>query len=155
MCPFIIRNFPGNLQDRKTAIACLDRQKECRTMNILVLAHFQNDISPSCIFVHAQAKAYKRLGHTVTEISPVGWVPFLSFLRPGRKQFQKKAVGMQMHDGIPIYYPRYLSLGDFVSQKWNGYNLYRAAKKIVRRLLKTQKIDVIHAPVSYTHLFGI
>ena len=114
-------------------------------MNILVLAHFQNDISPSCIFVHAQAKAYKRLGHTVTEISPVGWVPFLSFLRPGRKQFQQKAVGMQVHDGIPIYYPRYLSLGDFVSQKWNGYNLYRAAKKIVRRLLKTQKIDVIHA----------
>lgn len=114
-------------------------------MNILVLAHFQNDSSPSCIFVHQQAIAYHQLGHNVTEISPVPRIPFISLLRPQRKELYAQHRGNQEHDGVMIYYPRQFTVGNLLSQRVNGYLMYLSVRRLVKRLNREQKIDMIHA----------
>lgn len=114
-------------------------------MNILVLAHFQNDSSPSCIFVHEQAIAYRQLGHTVTEISPIPRIPFLSVLRPQRKELYEQHRGVQEHDGVTIYYPRHFSVGNLLSQRVNGFLMYLSVKHLVKKIHRECKIDVIHA----------
>ncbi|MDD4796303.1 MAG: glycosyltransferase [Eubacteriales bacterium] len=113
-------------------------------MRIAVLAHFQNDDTPSASYVHAQARAYRALGHDVVEIAPVPYLP------PGRRWQKRRALyaqftGCRFFDGIPVYYPRMLSLSGGVSQQVNGYLMYRAVLGLVRRLHAQQPFDMLHA----------
>ncbi|MDD3242738.1 MAG: glycosyltransferase [Eubacteriales bacterium] len=110
-------------------------------MRIAVIAHFQNDENPSCIYVHAQAQAYRALGHDVVEISPVPWLPKRLF--PARRALYDRFTGRQLHDGIPVYYPRMLSLSN-LSRWLNARLLTHAAWRVVKKLHRQQPFDILH-----------
>lgn len=114
-------------------------------MRIAVLAHFQNDETPSCSYVHAQACAYRALGHDVVEIAPVPYLPLGRWLWPGRWALYAQFTGRREFDGVPVYYPRMLSFSSRVSQQVNGYLMYRSALRCLKKLHRQQPFDMLHA----------
>ena len=108
-------------------------------MNILVVAHYQNDGSPSAIFIHDQVKAYAALGHTVRVIVPVA---FGKRSYRGKKRFSAASAVI---DNIPHFFVRYLSLSHYGA---GGFNTRRAIAAIERKygtLFADFTPDVIHA----------
>lgn len=108
-------------------------------MNILVVAHYQNDGSPSAIFIHEQAKAYAALGHTVRVIVPVAI---------GKRGYQTAARlrnRCTLIDGIPHFYVRYLSLSRYGVGGFNTRSAISALKRHYSAVLADFIPDVIHA----------
>lgn len=108
-------------------------------MNILVVAHYQNDSSPTAIFIHDQVKAYVALGHRVRVIVPIplGKCGFLK-----KERFRSD---MNMVDGVEHFFVRYLSLSNYGV---GGFNTRCAIAAIARqydRLLADFVPDIIHA----------
>lgn len=106
-------------------------------MNILVIAHYQDDGSPYVSFVHEQVKAYVKLGHTVHVIAPV------VFFKP-YKYLERRLKSREL-DGAVIYYPKMISLSKYGKYNINILSGYLAIKSIINKILKTQNIDIIHA----------
>mgnify|MGYP006912485304 CR=1 FL=1 len=81
-------------------------------MRILMMIHRLADNSPYCFYVHEQAKALREQGHDVTVISCVGTMPMMKRLRPALAQTDKRTPKADVIDGIPVYFPRCLTLGN-------------------------------------------
>ena len=81
-------------------------------MRILMMIHRLADNSPYCFYVHEQAKALREQGHDVTVISCVGTMPMMKRLRPVLAQTDKRTPKADVIDGIPVYFPRCLTLGN-------------------------------------------
>ena len=64
-------------------------------MNILILAHYQDDGSPYVSFVHNQAIEFVRQGHKVTVIAPTVLGKKYKFLEKRKHH---------IIDGVSIYY---------------------------------------------------
>ncbi|MDF2544311.1 MAG: glycosyl transferase group 1 [Herbinix sp.] len=106
-------------------------------MNILVIAHYQNDGSPYVSFVHDQVLAYKELGHNVCVISPM--VYFKKYTN------SIKNVKYLNIDGIEVYYPKYFSFSKYGKYGLNNILGYRVIDKILKKKQKEFTVDVIHA----------
>lgn len=108
-------------------------------MNILVVAHYQNDGSPTAIFVHDQVKAYRALGHHVRVLSPI---PFgkTGFGSIGRFQGREEKIG-----GVPHDYLRYLSLSSWGKDWFNTPSAITALRLRIPNVLDGFRPDVIHA----------
>lgn len=104
-------------------------------MNILVIAHYQDDGSPYVSFVHDQAKEYVKAGHKVWVIAPMVL----------GKKYKEEFLGTQIVDGITVYYPRVLSFSNAGRYNLNTTCAYFVIKKIIAKLIQQEKIDVIHA----------
>lgn len=108
-------------------------------MNILVVAHYQNDSSPTAIFIHDQVKAYAALGHRVRVIVPIAL---------GKSGFFKRErfhSAVAMIDGVEHFFVRHLSLSHYGA---DGFNTRRAIAAIARqydRLFADFIPDIIHA----------
>lgn len=114
-------------------------------MRILMMIHRLADNSPYCFYVHEQAKALREQGHDVTVISCVGTMPMMKRLRPVLAQTDKRTPKADVIDGIPVYFPRCLTLGNAGEKLLGGYPMYRAALPIARKLHDEKPFDVIHA----------
>lgn len=96
-------------------------------MRVLMMIHRQADNSPYCFYVHEQAKALRAQGHDVTVISCVGVMPMMQKLRPALAETDRRTPQKDVIDGIPVYFPRCLTLGNAGEKAIGGWLLYRAA----------------------------
>lgn len=109
-------------------------------MNILVVAHYQGDGSPSAIFVHDQVRAYLVLGHRVRVLSPIaigksGW---------NGKKWSGLVQRMDI-DGASYIYMRYLSLSRYGNGWFNKASATASLRRCISCLLDGFQPDVIHA----------
>lgn len=114
-------------------------------MRILIMIHRQADNSPYCFYVHEQAKALRAQGHDVAVISCVGVMPLMERFRPALAETDKRTPRKDVIDGIPVYFPRCLTLGNAGEKAIGGYLLYRAALPIAQKLHKEKPFDIVHA----------
>lgn len=114
-------------------------------MNILVIAHFQNDCSPCACFVHDQVKALQRLGHQIRIIVPIAF---------GKKDYYGKKclpiLKKDCIDGIWYFYLRYFSLSKYGRRKFNCKNAILSLKILLTKIQDDFYPDIIHA-----HTLGI
>ncbi|MCL2544461.1 MAG: glycosyltransferase [Clostridia bacterium] len=116
-----------------------------KPLRILILVHRLADDSPYCVFVHEQARALRGLGHEVAVIAPVGVVPGQRLLRPAASLSTRSTPKRAEVDGVPIRYPRYLTLGDPGTRLLGGRLMARAALPVARELHQTKPFDILHA----------
>ncbi len=114
-------------------------------MHVLMLIHRLADNSPYCLYVHERAKALRELGHRVTVIAPVPWLPGYGWLRPSQARIMRDTPKQAQADGMQIYYPRYLSLGNTGARLVGGWPMYRAVLPILRRIHREHPVDILHA----------
>ena len=116
-----------------------------RALRILMMIHRQDDNSPYCFYVHEQAKALRDMGHEVVVISCVGVPPLARKLRPSLAQLDQRTPQEAVVDGIKVYYPRCLTLGNKGEYLFGGRLMAGAALPIARRLHAERPFDVLHA----------
>ena len=116
-----------------------------KKLRILMMIHRQADHSPYCFYVHEQAKALKARGHEVVVISCVGVMPMMKKLRPKQAEVATRTPDKDVIDGIEVYFPRCLTLGNAGEKYLGGRLLALAALPIARRLHKHKPFDVVHA----------
>lgn len=111
-------------------------------MNILIVAHYQADGSPTAIYVQDQAKAYMELGHSVRVVSPIAF---------GKIGYygDRFAYGETVVDGVWHYYVRYLSLSRYGQKHFNKASAIVSLRFGLNKILHDFKPDIIHA-----HTFG-
>ena len=114
-------------------------------MRVLMMIHRQADNSPYCFYVHEQAKALRAQGHDVTVISCVGVMPMMQKLRPALAETNRRTPQKDVIDGIPVYFPRCLTLGNAGEKAIGGRLLYRAALPIAKALHREKPFDIVHA----------
>lgn len=114
-------------------------------MRVLMMIHRQADNSPYCFYVHEQAKALRAQGHGVTVISCVGVMPMMQKLRPALAETNRRTPQKDVIDDIPVYFPRYLTLGNAGEKAIGGWLLYRAALPIAKALHREKPFDIVHA----------
>lgn len=107
-------------------------------MNIVVIAHFQYDNSPYCLFVRQQVIAYKKMGHNVVVISPL-----TRFKKGVNKYAENKMTNIV--DNVKVYYPRHLSFSNYGKYGANSYFAFKKIDKIFRKIVTDFKPDIIHA----------
>ena len=122
-----------------------DRQETGRKLRILMMIHRQADNSPYCFYVHEQAKALTARGHEVVVISSVGVTPMMKRLRPGQAAVAARTPKEAVVDGVKVYYPRYLTLGNAGEKLLGGRLLAAAALPVAKRLHREKPFDVVHA----------
>ncbi len=93
------------------------------------------------IFVHEQARALVELGHDVRVVSPKAWAPPLL---PKWKSFRDVS-GVDTVDGIPVLYPRKLTLPGARLGHRNSDAMSFAISGPLRRIRRRWQFDVIHA----------
>ena len=116
-----------------------------KKLRILMMIHRQADNSPYCFYVHEQAKALAARGHEVVVISSVGVMPMMKKLRPKQAEVAARTPKQAVIDGIPVYYPRYLTLGNAGEKSLGGRLLAMAALSVAKKLHKEKPFDVVHA----------
>lgn len=110
-----------------------------------MMIHRQDDTSPYCFYVHEQAKALAARGHDVEVIACVPIPPLAVRLRPSAAVLDRRTPLKAIVDGIPVYYPRCLSLGNSGEHLFGGFAMARAALPIAIRLHAEKPFDVVHA----------
>ena len=116
-----------------------------KKLRILMMIHRQADNSPYCFYVHEQAKALMARGHEVVVISCMGVLPMMRRFRPKLYEVASRTPGQAVIDGIPVYYPRCLTLGNAGEKILGGRLLANAALPIARRLHRERPFDIVHA----------
>jgi glycosyltransferase involved in cell wall biosynthesis len=116
-----------------------------KKLRILMMIHRQADNSPYCFYVHEQAKALAARGHEVVVISSVGVMPMMERLRPKQAEVADRTPKHAVVDGIPVYYPRYLTLGNAGEKLLGGRLLAQAALPVAKKLHKEKPFDIVHA----------
>ncbi|MGD9696727.1 MAG: glycosyltransferase family 4 protein [Thermoleophilia bacterium] len=93
------------------------------------------------IFVHEQVRALVRRGHDVRVVSPKGWAP------PGlpRWRAHRSVPGVGGHQGVPVLYPRMVSLPGARLGHRNGEAMLAGIRRPLRRVHDAWPFDVIHA----------
>lgn len=105
-------------------------------MNILVIAHYQDDGSPYVSFVHSQVVEFIKQGHKVIVIVPTVFGKKYKYLND---KTNKKI------DGAFVYYIDCLSfsnMGKYTVNNWCGYG---AIALLFKKIMKKNTIDIIHA----------
>ena len=116
-----------------------------QNLRILMMIHRQADNSPYCFYVHEQAKALRDRGHEVVVISCVGVLPFMDRLRPAQAEVARRTPKYAEVEGIPVYYPRVLTMGNAGEKYLGGMNLALAALPVARKLHRERPFDIVHA----------
>ena len=114
-------------------------------MRVLVMIHRLMDNSPYCFYVHEQAKALAARGHDVQVVSCVGVPPLAAKLRPEHAKVIAATPEQTVVDGIPVFYPRYATLGNAGERVFGGRLLARAALPVAKRLHAQRPFDIVHA----------
>ena len=110
-----------------------------------MMIHRQDDASPYCFYVHEQAKALMARGHEVAVISCVPLPPLAERFRPSAAALDRRTPQEAVVDGVPVFYPRCLSLGNPGERLFGGFAMARSALPVARRLHAEKPFDVVHA----------
>ena len=105
-------------------------------MNILVIAHYQDDGSPYVSFVHNQVKEFVKQGHQVTVIVPIVFGKKYKYLNR-----QKKII----LDGIVIHYIDYVSFSKYGKYLLNNLCGYISIAQYIKKTWVKFPFDIIHA----------
>ena len=116
-----------------------------KKLRILMMIHRQADNSPYCFYVHEQAKALADRGHEVVVISCMGVLPMMKRFRPKLYEVNARTPKQAVIDGIEVYYPRCLTLGNSGEKVLGGRLLAYAALPIAKRLHRERPFDIVHA----------
>ena len=116
-----------------------------KKLRILMMIHRQADNSPYCFYVHEQAKALMARGHEVVVIACMGVLPMMKRLRPKLYEVNQRTPKHDVIDGIEVYYPRCLTLGNKGEKYLGGRLLAAAALPIAKWLHKEKPFDIVHA----------
>ncbi len=125
-------------------------------MNILYISHmFPNKINPVYgIFIQKLIKKIQAYGHKTIVISPVPLSTFpIKYF--SKKWFDYSRIPLREKiDNIEIYHPRYIEFPKNLFLSSSGFRMYSGMKKIIKKILKKNKIDIIHShaiiPDGYT-----
>lgn len=109
-------------------------------LDILVLAHFQNDGFPTGIFIHNQLLAYKKLGHNVKVVVPIAYAK-----RDYYSNRVSSTIVEDVIDDIPHVFVRYFSLSRFGNNYFNSHSATHSLKKNIKTILEDFKPDIIQA----------
>lgn len=109
-------------------------------MNILVIAHFQGDGTPSATFVHDQVRAYQAQGAGVLVLVPVPW---------GKSDYDGRrlspALTRAVVDGVQYCFLRYASLSRYGETDFNAASAIRSIRRRMGVILGVFKPDIIQA----------
>ncbi|MDX6645560.1 MAG: teichuronic acid biosynthesis glycosyltransferase TuaC [Miltoncostaeaceae bacterium] len=108
-----------------------------------MLSHmYPGPVNPTAgIFVHEQVRALIALGHDVRVVSPTPWAPPLA----ARWRAHRSVPAGDRVDGVPVLYPRKLSLPGGRLGHRNGEAMLLAIRGPLRRLRRRWPYDLIHA----------
>ena len=115
-------------------------------MTVLVLSHmFPNPRDPGAgIFVLEQVRALRNAGATILVVSPTPWAPrWLRFLPSVGKY--SVVPRRSVVDEFVIQHPRVPTLPNRLGFSWSGLLFYLSCRRLVAKLMRQTKIDVIHA----------
>lgn len=93
------------------------------------------------IFVHEQSMALRARGHDVRVVSPTGWAPPVH----PRWRAHRAVPGTDVIQGVPVLYPRMLSLPGARLGRRNCEAMLAAVGKRLVRIHERFPFDVIHA----------
>lgn len=112
-------------------------------MKILVLSHlYPSAADPTAgTFVHEQVSALIELGHDVRVVSPKGIAPPLL----KRWARYRDVPGGDRVEGVPVLYPRKVTLPGGRLGHWNGESMRFAIAGPLARIRTRWQFDVIHA----------
>lgn len=109
-------------------------------MKILVIAHFQNDGSPTASFVHDQIKQFRKEGNEVLVIVPI------AFLKPDFNKNRVSGIISEITvDGIRHIFVRYLSLSRYGEGHFNSMAAIASIKHNVKKIIEDFSPTIIHA----------
>jgi glycosyltransferase involved in cell wall biosynthesis len=112
-------------------------------MKILILSHlYPSAADPTAgTFVHEQVSALIDLGHDVRVMSPKGYAP------PLLKRWARfrDVPGGDRVDGVPVLYPRKVTLPGGKLGHWNAESMRLAVAGPMSRIHRRWPFDVIHA----------
>ena len=111
----------------------------------MMMIHRQADNSPYCFYVHEQVKALAERGHEVVVISCVGVSPMMRRLRPQQAIVADFTPKRAVVDGVNVYYPRYLTLGNKGEKLLGGRLIAKAALPLARKMHEERPFDIVHA----------
>lgn len=119
-------------------------------MRILVLSHmYPKPYNPVYgIFIHHQVKELVNRGCEAVVLSPVRYAPFPLYLLDKKWKGYRQTPTSGTVEGIPVYYPRYLSFPFNLGGHRSGYRLASGAADLVARIYADFKFDLIHAHVA-------
>jgi glycosyltransferase involved in cell wall biosynthesis len=108
-----------------------------------MLSHmYPSPVNPTAgIFVHEQVRALVHRGHDVRVVSPKGWAP------PGLPRYRayRRVPGFDRVDGVPVIYPRKLTLPGGRLGHRNADAMLWAIRRRLRRVHRHWPFEVIHA----------
>lgn len=105
--------------------------------NILILSHVNSNDPLYCSYVHDHAKALVKSNNNVVVFAVNNWFPFI------KKKIKARTI---VDNNVEIRYINRLSISNFLyNLNINGYLYYLKVKKEIKKLLKTNKIDLIDA----------
>lgn len=108
-------------------------------MNILVVAHYQNDGSPCAIFIHDQILAYKQLGHEVRVIVPI------PIGKKGLGHRLEIGVCKKVINGVEYNFLRYITLSKYGRKSFNVASALCILRPMLDTILDSFVPDVVHA----------
>jgi teichuronic acid biosynthesis glycosyltransferase TuaC len=115
-------------------------------VNVLVLSHMfpsERDAGAG-IFVLEQIRSLRAAGHKVTVVSPTPWAPrSLNFLGSVKKYMMVPRSSVV--DEFPVARPRVPTLPHRWGFWLSGLLFYLSCRRVMRRILKHNEFDVIHA----------
>lgn len=109
-------------------------------MKVLVIAHYQNDNSPTASFIHDQVKELVRSGCQVLVIVPIS---------AGKRDYCKKRISRVVRrvgiDGAMHLFVRYPSLSRFGEGAINNHSAIASILMSVLKDIRSFNPDIIHA----------
>lgn len=103
---------------------------------------------------------YERMRHVhvsqrceVTVISPVPWSPFDRFVRMFRKNFRHVPKGFEIRGGMEVRYVPFFCLPGIL-KFMDGFFYYLGIKKLVHKIYRKDKPDIIDVHFAYPDGFG-
>ena len=118
-------------------------------MRILIISHmFPSPYNPvGGTFILEQAQALKQLGVDVTVVSPVPWAPGPIKFHPKWARYAQIPEQSEIN-GIPVFYPRVLSLPRSLGYAYYGEIHDRMLHSLLERLHRENPFDLVHAHVA-------
>lgn len=118
-------------------------------MNILVHSHlYPNKVYPHRgLFVNYFVEALAQLGHSVSVVSPIPYVPF-GIPRTNPWYMYKNIPKKRVVNNIVIYHPRFLSIPRRLLFFLRGTLMYWSASRSYKKIIQSEAIEIIHSHVA-------